>query len=189
MLGVVTDGQPWNDAEVRYDAVGFGPSDAAPPRPRNDFCNPRPEIGLPGATVIGTAPFSETLDTRSAGEDDADPSLSCIGHFGAQKSVWYVYTPPSDGILAITTRGSNYDTAIGVYTGMCVGDPFPLDEVACEGDRCDGMSTPQPSRLSFEATGGVSYFIMVIDETPWNVGGTLQFWLLFNDENECVYTG
>jgi hypothetical protein len=72
---------------------------------------------------------------------------------------------------------------------MCVGDPFPLDEVACEGDRCDGMSTPQPSRLSFEATGGVSYFIMVIDETPWNVGGTLQFWLLFNDENECVYTG
>jgi hypothetical protein len=155
-----------------------------PPRPSNDVCVPDPDLGG-GPTVITSTPFSDIVDTRSATFDDGDPDLSCSGYRSGFRSVWYVYTPPTDGILAVTTRGSDYDTGVAVFTGVCDRTlTSTLHEVACDGDACDGPSGGQPARLSFPALGGVTYWIMVIDESGSAVGGSLHFALHFN---ECVY--
>ena len=36
--------------------------------------------------------------------------------YGSAHSVWYFWTPATTGTFLITTNGSSYDTAIGIYT-------------------------------------------------------------------------
>jgi hypothetical protein len=146
-----------------------------PPRPVNDSCV--------AAKEVTATPFTDTVDTRGAGDDDADPALSCT-HRGPTRSVWYHYTSPRSMIVAITTRGSDYDTSIGVFTGVCF-DPVESDltEVACEGDACDPDGGGQPSRLSFETVAGQTYHIIVNDEGA-STGGMLRFQLDVKDS--CI---
>jgi len=136
-----------------------------PPQPPNDHCA--------DAKVITSVNFSEIVDTRSAGYDDWDPDPTCVGACCPRNVVWYAYTPASEGIVAVTTQGSNYDAGVAVYVGTCNGDEDTvLDEVACAADFC--FNDAQPSRLSFAAVPGTTYLIMVWDGVDGE-GGTLHF--------------
>ena len=84
------------------------------------------------------------------------------GKFGSN-SVWYVWHAPATGIATFDTRGSTFDTLLGVYTGTSLGS---LTLVASDDDR-GGYLT---SQLRFNAVAGTDYQIAVanIEELrPW----------------------
>lgn len=117
-------------------------------QPANDECV--------GATVIGSIPFTDNVDTTTATSNPADPSLGCNGS-GAQtdgNTVWYVWTPAEDIEVNISTDGSTepggnpLDTAHGVFTGTCAA----LTQVAC-------VDVGLTDNLFFEATGGETYYL------------------------------
>jgi hypothetical protein len=90
------------------------------------------------ATQIGSTPYANTLDVSRATAAADDPT-DC---FGNASSVWYAYTPTESGLLDISTAGSDYDTALGVYTGS----RGALDPVTCNAD-ADGALTSHVSIL------------------------------------------
>jgi hypothetical protein len=74
---------------------------------------------IAGAITVPSVPFSTTLDTSEAtaeGDGCANPAAT----------VWYEFTPPTDGHYDITTVGSDYDTLISVWAAS----PF-LNLISC----------------------------------------------------------
>jgi hypothetical protein len=115
-----------------------------PPPPNDDFDN---------ATVIPGLPYSDSLDTRGATTAPDEPS-SCA----YSDSVWYAITPTASQRIDLDTSGSNYGIQIGVFTGS----RDALTQVACG-----------ETRVSFEATAGVTYHLQIVTEGPG--GGDLVF--------------
>jgi hypothetical protein len=73
---------------------------------------------LSGAT--GTVGGSNVDATREAGEAVPDPSAS-------GKTVWFTWQATFSGPASFDTRGSSFDTYVGVYTGTRV------DRLTCAG--------------------------------------------------------
>lgn len=112
------------------------------------------------ATPVTTTPYSDTLDVSRATPAEDDPT-DC---FGNAASVWYAFTPSESGTLDISTAGSDYDPALGVYTGS----RGALSPLACNDDDA-GLT----SYVSFEATEGVTYYVLAV--AAWSSPpGTLQ---------------
>jgi hypothetical protein len=125
---------------------------------------PLPPVGgddFDTATQIASTPYEDTRDVSRAQAADDDP-VDC---YGSAASVWYAFTPSESGTLDISTAGSDYDTALGVYTGS----RGALTPVACNDD-ADGALT---SKVSFEATTGVTYYILAVAASG-SRPGTLQ---------------
>ncbi len=76
-----------------------------------------------------------------------------MGSFG--KGVWFTYTAPASGDVYISTCGSSYDTAMGVYTGGCGA----LSQIACNDDSGPNCASLQAS-VHLVATGGTTYYIL-----------------------------
>lgn len=72
------------------------------------------------------------------------------------RSVWWRWTAPSSGEVTLDTRGSYYDTTLGVYTGTNVNN---LLLIASDDDINDGIV--QASTVTFNATAGTTYRIAV----------------------------
>lgn len=94
--------------------------------------------------------------SRETGEPTHAGSVS--GH-----SVWWQWTAPYDGRVEAITRGSNFDTALGVYTGSAVG---VLSTVASNDDAETPEQNPTPqrartSKVNFAATAGTTYHLAV----------------------------
>ena len=116
------------------------------------------------ATVVTSVPFTDNLNTRLASDDPNDPVLSCADG-GGGKTVWYHYTPATDLVVSVSTRGStpeDYDTALAIFTGSCDN----LVEVECDDDIVDGVI--RQAEIVFLARAGVLYIIHVAE---WNGGG------------------
>ncbi len=109
----------------------------------DDFAN---SIPLTGADVHVTG--ANVGATKELGEPDI------AGNPGGA-SVWWSWTAPADGVYAISTLGSNFDTLLGVYTGDAV-DALTL--VAQNDDDPAGGVT---SYLTIDATAGTVYRIAV----------------------------
>jgi hypothetical protein len=113
------------------------------------------------ATQIATASYSDTLDASRATAAADDPS-DCYGSHG---SVWYAFTPSISGNVEISTAGSDYDTALGVYTGQ----RGALSQVACDNDSDPALT----SHVSFQASAGTTYYVMAV--AAWSLAPrTLQ---------------
>ncbi len=78
------------------------------------------------------------------------------GHAGytATKSVWWSWTAPSSGRVAIDTIGSNFDTLLAIYTGTNLNT---LTLIASD-DESGGANT---SRVIFNSVAGTTYQIAV----------------------------
>ena len=63
----------------------------------------------------GTVTSSNVDATAEPGEPDHAGSS-----FGALHSVWFTWTAPADGAVALDTCGSGFNTRLGVYTGHAV---------------------------------------------------------------------
>jgi Bacterial pre-peptidase C-terminal domain len=88
-------------------------------------------------------------------------------------SQWFSYQAEADGILRITTDGSDFDTVLAVYEGS--GESFDtLTAVACDDNSgADGVD----SAVQFSATGGKVYFVAVDGVNGANGNAQLSYQL------------
>ncbi len=91
-------------------------------------------------------------------EQDSDPLLTCMwgtpSNPRGYRTVWYRYVATDTGQVTITTRGTNYDTVVAVYSGSCDA----LLQLACSDDFLSLQS-----EVSFQAVRNQTYFIEVAD--------------------------
>ena len=99
-------------------------------------------------------------------------------HAGSEPvtSVWLKWQAPASGIATFDTRGSNFDTTLGVYTGGTLGE---LTERVSDADS-GGFLT---SRVRFNTVKGEIYSIAV-DGFNGATGDVVLSWLV--DETEAV---
>lgn len=90
-------------------------------------------------------------------------------------SVWWNWTPPSDGVATINTKGSTCRTLLGVYTGDSVSN---LTQVAAN----NGGGTD--SQVSFPAAVGTKYQIAV--DGANGAVGVVELNLLFAQTSPTV---
>lgn len=129
--------------------------------PSNDAC--------PNAAVVpanGPFPYSVNVDTTSATDDAGDPSLVCNTKFPApappgavSHSVWFTFTPGITDNYQIDTLGSTpggeYDTILGVYSGVC-GSLAPLAN-GCNDDAPGSLQ----SSISLALNAGTTYTFLI----------------------------
>jgi hypothetical protein len=140
--------------QVTLSGIGL-----VPPALNDNFAN---------ATVIPSSPFTRGVDTAAATTELGDPTPSCATGSRA-KSVWYQFTPPTDGTVDANTYGSSYETLLSVWTGS----PGALSEVACSA-----------YQVAFAVLGGTTYSFMIT--APYDDGGTLIFNLLLGTPNAII---
>jgi len=141
------------------NAVGAGPSvtvsstTTAPPPPANDDVADAQRLTGPVGSVSG----DNTHATENA-SDPQPPEPSAGGY-----SVWYSWTPTSNGVVTFVTTGggADRDTTLAVYTG----GPGSLAQVAANDDRGDELH----AGVSFAAQAGVRY-LLVVDGFGWEDG-------------------
>lgn len=83
-----------------------------------------------------------------------EPGEPAHGGIAGGKSVWWTWTAPNDGIVALNTVGSSFDTLLGVYTGTAVNS---LTLVAGNDDSGGTLA----SAVRFFAQTGTLYQIAV----------------------------
>ena len=90
------------------------------------------------------------------GKDPGEPNH--CGVVGGS-SYWLSYVPGSTGVMTLNTDGSSYDTILAVYLDDGLGNGYAsLISVACDNNSgLDGLD----SRLTFAATAGLTYYIVV----------------------------
>ena len=113
----------------------------SPPPLHDDFDNAR---------VITDLAYTDTLYTSQGTVAVDDPVSTCDS--SQVDTLWYRYTPSSDETVIFDTLGSNFNTAISVWTGS----RGSLTAVGCNNDYSGTQSL-----LSVSLTGGVTYHIKV----------------------------
>jgi subtilisin family serine protease len=113
------------------------------PPPANDAFAKRLPLAGPSATATGNSEGA----TREAGEP-----VHAARDGGA--SLWWTWTAPASGKAVVTTRGSSFDTLLGIYTGTAVDQ---LARIA-QDDDSGGNAT---SAAAFNAVAGTAYQIAV----------------------------
>ena len=114
------------------------------------------------ATVIGSLPYSNTVDITEATTEVGEPPSCAFG--GANNTVWYSYTPATTGWVSGSFVSSSPIPVVGVYTGASLGT---LAETGC----LFGFG----GRLAFEAQAGTTYHFQV--GGAFGQSGPLEFHL------------
>ncbi len=106
------------------------------------------------ATDLTGNVIQATGNNQIATKESGEPNHAANNVGG--KSVWWKWTAPSSGTATINTRGSAFDTMLGVYTGSTVNNLTPIANN-------DDESYPAfiTSRVQFTANGGTTYRIAV----------------------------
>lgn len=118
---------------------------ATAPPPVNDQCSAAQFMGMGIVYTENTATATSTND----------PLPSCASTLG--KGVWYYFIPSVTGTATISTCGSDFDTALAIYTGSCF-TPAMVNG-ACNNDNgpvCSGTA----ASLTFSAIANTSYRIL-----------------------------
>lgn len=124
------------------------PASAAPPA--ND------DVGA--ATVVGTLPFSDTVDTSEATVAAGD--LDCSG-LEDTHTVWYTITPQTDVVLGLRTTPQFPEH---VFTSVATGSPGSLSFL-----QCSSLDTQ-----TLNATAGTTYHVQ-ISSAGDDPGGVVTF--------------
>ncbi|HEV8543361.1 MAG TPA: S8 family serine peptidase [Verrucomicrobiae bacterium] len=92
------------------------------------------------------------------------------------KSLWYQFIAPTSGVLLVSTRGSSFDTLLGVYTSTnATPRVTTLQEVASNDDVLGGGSY---SEVTVTVDAGQTYYIAVDGYDA--ASGTVQLTWAFN---------
>jgi len=114
-----------------------------------------------GATVIGSLPFTDTLDTTEATTDATDQEANAdCGAPATDASVRYTITASSDDGIVVDVSQSSYSAGVGVVTGS----PGSFTLVTCG-----------PGAVEFPTVSGETYSIVAFDDQTDGAGngGTL----------------
>ena len=96
------------------------------------------------------------FSSKSAVKDAGEPN-HCRVLGGA--STWFIYEPPQNGALRVSTEGSTFDTVLAAYTSPTSDVDFiTLTEVACNNN---GGSDGQTSVMEFPVEVGTRYYLVV----------------------------
>jgi len=106
------------------------------------------------AEAISTLPMLKTRDISQATTASDDPILNCMGTKGLN-SVWYSFTPSSDGVLTANTFGSGYDTVLALWKGT----RGHLTSMNCSDDY---VTTAGPSQIKSLLKAGRTYYLEVV---------------------------
>ena len=104
------------------------------------------------ATLISDPVVTITASNVGATKEPGEPNHA--GNIGGA-SVWWTWTPPTNGTVTIDTLGSAFDTLLAVYRGASISS---LTAVASSDDVGGGFNA---SRVSFSAVAGTNYLIAV----------------------------
>lgn len=153
---------------------------AAPPasaQPANDDCA--------NATVIGSLPFTETVDTSTA-TNDGDTSPETPSCSNRENSIWYQYTAgASDVILVVDAyEGSAFvSTKIQAYTGSCGAlDAGPVSY-------SHATSVSSAMNLAYRLPAGTSVRICIGSTSLTPSGGPIQVHVFEAPDFEIDPTG
>ena len=113
----------------------------------DDFANRLPLSGFP-VTTTGSNVNATAESREDAGRADVP---------GGQ-SVWWDWVSPTNGVVAISTSGSSFNTTLGVYTGTALD---ALTEVRSNDNYSNQPGADQTSQVTFTATLGTHYLIVV----------------------------
>lgn len=91
-----------------------------------------------------------TFNNEGATASLTDLPCSTNGEF---TDIWFSYTASADCPVSIDLSGSDYDTAMQLFTGDCM----TLVSIACDDDGGTGLD----SFISFDATMGTTYLIQI----------------------------
>jgi hypothetical protein len=115
----------------------------------NDDFTTRPTLGSGGPNLLNLEVRSSNLN---ATKEPGEPELA--GNPGG-KSVWWQWQAPRSGPVTISTKGSSFDTLLGIYTGTSI---LNLVLAGANDDDADGGLA---SVKTFEAQAGINYQITV----------------------------
>jgi hypothetical protein len=125
------------------------------------FAAPPGNDAYAGRTVVGSVPFSQTLDTSEAttDADDAELNAQC-GAPVTDASVWYQVTATATGMVADISQSSYSAGAI-----VATGSPGSWTVVACA-----------PGTVGWSAVVGETYTVLAFDDQSdgGGNGGTLN---------------
>lgn len=107
---------------------------------------------LANALVVSHSPFTTVEFNNCATKQTGEPNHA--GNAGGH-SLWYTWTPESNHTAVLTTRRSNFDTTLAVYTGNAVN---ALTLVASNNNL---SATVNQSVVTFTAAAGTTYRIAV----------------------------
>lgn len=165
---------------VTNDSASAG--EAAPPLAFYITSSPPPNDNISSAHVINSSNFIDTVDNSGATAEATDPPLppactiaKAAGGNSNTKTVWWQLneagTQPST--VTINTLGSSYDTILSVWTGT----PGNLAIAASGGNPvCNDDIVPgkiRQSQVSFSASPGVTYYVLVAPFGPPDIGSDL----------------
>jgi hypothetical protein len=105
----------------------------------NDLC---------ASAVVLTDSVTYAQNTRGATDD----ASSCAGT--TSHGVWFTFRPSQSGLATVDTCGSDFDTTVEVFTGLCSN----LTSLACNvgvGPLCPSTQ----ASVTFNATAGTQYYI------------------------------
>jgi hypothetical protein len=118
--------------------------------------------GFAGRTVATGSAASFSGSNSAAGDQLDEPPHDSA----ARRTLWAAWTAPDNGEVTIDTLGSNFNTAIAVYTGTNLA---ALNPVA----RNRNAPNVDQSRVVFPTRKGVTYSIAIDGETSGSNGTAL----------------
>lgn len=120
---------------------------------------PPPNDNFANATVIGSLPFSGSVDNTQATIEAGEPQFCNF----SQQTVWYSFTPGANALVIADMAGSSFgDTNLKVYQAGVSG----IGDLSFLGCSSFGGS------VSFRVQAGVTYYLQAGD--VFNGGGTLR---------------
>jgi len=104
---------------------------------------------LSNATVISSMPHTSTQSTAASTREPSESLSSCTEEplYDDLNSVWFKYTPSTDGVLSVNTSG------VWTVLSLWTGSSHPLSEIGCS-----GSPTSTSGSLSKPVTAGTTYY-------------------------------
>jgi hypothetical protein len=120
--------------------------------PTNCLAAPANDL-FQAAAVLTRSPVTTTEFNNCATKQTGEPNHA--GNAGGH-SIWFTWTPDSNHTAVLSTRNSNFDTTLAVYTGNAVN---ALSLIASNDDIVAGVN--EQSLVTFAAVAGTTYRIAV----------------------------
>ncbi|WP_083997446.1 T9SS type A sorting domain-containing protein [Chryseobacterium angstadtii] len=169
LLTTLTAGQVYyvrvySSSSTAATASSFSICVTTPVAPANDTCDTA--IAIPcGGTVEGNNALAtnETLPSSTCGGTTTTASY---------KGVWYTVNAKATGPITVSACGAEFDSYLRVYSGSCAALTCVSNNsgVGFADGGCPGTNLNDSSTLTFNATAGTTYYVLLTGYTAARFG-------------------